>query len=226
LVQNYPDPTLWYYFQGDAPHLVLPPAAHDRARAVEEVERMVAEGVDRVVLVEQPAASWDDEAIARDALRATYDMAASLTVERWPLSIWLRPVGEFMPLDVEYEGGLKLVGYQITPEATQPGGMVVVHLQWQISAGSVSDQESVSVQVLNGAGELVAQSDRSLALDEGNDGATLASYAILLPMEVSAGEHHVDVVVYDPSREGSPRRLTLQGVDAFRLGQVSVTKIK
>ena len=33
LIQNFPDPSLWYYYRGPVAHLVLPPAASDAAGA-------------------------------------------------------------------------------------------------------------------------------------------------------------------------------------------------
>jgi hypothetical protein len=221
LVQNYPDPTLWYYYRGDVAHLVLPPAAHDEARAREEVERMVAASVERVVLVEQPSPAWDDSEIGTRALAESYTEAAARSVEGWRVSLWLRPVEVPANRQVIFERGLELIGAQVAPVVVPPGGAVAVNLQWRTPAGSVQEQETVSVQLLNGAGALVAQSDR--VLEPAAEGAvTLATYAILLPEMLPAGEYHLSVVVYDPSRPGAPRRMSREGDDSVAIGTITV----
>ena len=228
LVQNYPDPTLWYYYQGDVAHLVLPPAANDEARAVAEVEQMLAAGVSRVALVEQPAAGWDPGGIARAALPRGYTFAGQIVVENWPISIWLRSPDTLDEMHVAYEGGLQLAGALVTPARVAAGGMVEVHLQWQGAspgdAVSLGEQEAVSIQLLNGAGTLVAQSDRPLAMASVTT-AQVQSYVILLPIDLAAGDYALDVVVYDPGRDGAPRRLTMQGADHVSVGTVTVVDV-
>ena len=64
LIQNYPDPALWYYYRGPVPHLVLPPAPHDTQRTEAEVARMLDAGIERVVLVDDERPTWDSERLA------------------------------------------------------------------------------------------------------------------------------------------------------------------
>lgn len=228
LVQNYPDPTMWYYYQGDVAHLVLPPAANDETRADAEVEQMLTAGVNRVALVEQPAAGWDSSGIARAALQRGYTFAGQIVVASWPISIWLRPPDALDEMQVAYEGGLQLSGALVTPARVAAGGMVEVHLQWQgESPGdtvSLGEQEAVSIQLLNDGGALVAQSDRPLAMASVTT-AQVQSYVILLPIDLAAGDYALDVVVYDPGRDGSPRRLTTRGADYVSVGTVTVVDV-
>ena len=223
LAQNYPDPTLWYYYQGDVAHLVLPPAARDRIRTAEEVEQFVAEGVARVLLVEQPVAAWDPGGIAQEALRTGYTLVVTNRATRWPVSVWVRPVADLEPTNVVYEGGLQLVGAQVLPAVVPPGGVVEVHLRWQGDAETAGEQEAVSLQLLNSAGELVAQTDRPLGMASVTT-ATASSYAILVPMHLAAGEYQIALVVYDPSRNDAARRLTVAGADMHLLASIRVTE--
>lgn len=221
LVQNYPDPTLWYYYRGEVPHLVLPPAANDRGSTESEVNRMVEQAVRRVFLVEQPNPSWDGSGIARDILAREYVQAAETTVANWNVSLWLHPPTTFGPINIAYEGDLELVGGQIVADDVPAGGLVEVHLHWQGEPDMVGSDEAVSIQLLDGAGQLVAQCDQPLEMASDTT-AHVASYVILLPSALAAGEYQVSVVVYDPEREGAPRRLTSDGKDSVVLGSVRV----
>lgn len=221
LAQNYPDPTLWYYYRGAVAHLVLPPAARDAARAGEEVERLVDEGVGRVILVEQPSASWDDRGIAYQSLERSYELAETMAMANWPVSLWLRPTTPFNGATVAYEDGLELAGSQVEQTNGVAGGAVAVHLRWQQDETAAAAPPTVSVQVLDASGALVAQSDRALEMASDTT-ALVSSYAILLPLTLPSGGYQVVVVVYDPSLPGAPRRLTTDGADTIRLGSISV----
>jgi hypothetical protein len=223
LVQNYPDPTLWYYYRGEVAHLVLPPTPHDIARTEEEVAMLAAAGVARVILVEQPSAAWDGDALARTALDGVYALGGKVQVASWPVSIWLRPAATFAPLTVDYVDGLQLRGVQVVPATLPAGGMVAIHLHWQGISSMVGAGESVSVQLLNAAGALVAQRDLPLAMASSAT-TRVASYAILLPDKLPVGDYAVVVVIYDGAQTGEPRRLTLQGADHVVVGQVGVTE--
>lgn len=223
LAQNYPDPTLWYYYQGDVAHLVMPPAPRDRIRSGVEIEQLVSAGVTRVLLVEQLAETWDPGGIAQDALRAEYTLVGTEEVTRWPVSIWLRPAETLEPIQVVYTGGLQLTGALVMPKMAPPGGVIEVHLRWQGDEESVRPQEVVSLQLLNSAGALVAQTDRPLGMASVTT-AAVVSYAILVPITLAADEYRISVVVYDPSRTDAPRRLTIAGADSYSLTSVVVTE--
>jgi hypothetical protein len=220
LVQNFPDPSFQYYYQGDVATLLLPPSANNVEQSRESVNMLSAVGISRVLLVEQPAQQWDAAGIAHTAIGEEYSLAATKPVGSWMLTIWLRPPGELDAPAVAYEGGLHLAGAQFMPGLLHAGGLIEVYLRWQGNEGS---QEAVSVQLINSAGELVAQSDRPLEMAS-DITAGAASYAILLPRELAAGEYQLNVVIYDPTHEGAPRRLTMQGADSVLLGSVRVVK--
>lgn len=232
--QNYPDPTLWYYYQGDVARIALPPAPNDAARAADEVARLVADGVGRVILIEQPAATWDGSGIARAALAADYALGHELTVARWPLSIWARPVVDLVETQVAYVRGLQLQRALVMPAVASAGSLVEVHLAWDGLAGNVSETEAVSLQLLDGAGQLVAQQDRAFSVTSGavssniasNTTALMESYAILLPTTLAAGEYQLVVVVYDAGVEGTPRRLTVDGQDHYLLTTVRIAPLQ
>ena len=129
LVQNYPDPTLWYYYRGATPHLVLPPGPLDRQRAQAEVAELVASGVTEVVFIEQRSANWDPGGIGEEALREAYTLIATQQVGRWPVHYWLRPPDDVPALDVSYARGLDLTGAQVSPLTIHPGDLLQVYLR-------------------------------------------------------------------------------------------------
>jgi hypothetical protein len=220
-VQNYPDPTLWYYYQGPVPHLVLPHAANDYLRSSDEVAQMVGAGVGRVILVEQPDAAWDANAIAQSTLGAHFALANQTKVAQWPLSLWLRAPNQLPMINLAYTDGLELASALITPTIQFPGGVVEIYLRWQGDSNESGKQEAVSLQLLNNGGQLVAQNDSPLTMASRATAPT-AGYAILLPSTLAAGEYAVNVVVYDPGEAGAPRRLTAAGADSVTLGKITV----
>jgi hypothetical protein len=224
LVQNYPDPTLWYYYTGGAPHLVLPPAAHDRAGAGREAAALAEAGVERVILVAQPNAAWDDQAIAAAALAGPFVEVATTEVGIWPLTLFAAQPTVVEDEETTYGNGLRLAGAALDSDIAAPGGVVVAHLAWDPSQAQLQGSEKLSLQLLDDSGRLAAQVDEPLGVD--SDGATqYSSYGILLPETMAAGEYALNLVVYDPGAAGAPRLLTTDGRDAVPLASVAVVQL-
>jgi hypothetical protein len=224
LVQNFPDPTLWYYYQGPVEHTVLPPAPHDGAGAAEEVARLAEAGVQRVILPVQPAPNWDNAGIASSALGEQYTLAATEQVGVWPLELYaLLPVA-LTPQAVEFQNGVQLTGYAVQPRGLATGDYLLVYLSWAGDPTQLRGTETVFVQLLNAAGQLVAQDDRPLALAQAEGVLTdPAIYAILLPEGLPAGEHQLITGLYDPVQDAAPRVLTVDNGDHVVLAQAIPT---
>lgn len=214
LAQNFPDPTLWYYYAGSVEHLVLPSSAHDQEGAIVAVDAMADKGVQRVVLPLQAAPNWDDQGIAQAALAQRYTLAAETQVAGWPVQLYALPPVELTPLNVNFQNGLTLTGMAVQPEQLAPGDYLTVHLGWRGSNERLGGTEKVFVQLLNESGQLVAQDDRPLTRAElAATVDSLAIYAILLPADLSPGTYRLIVGLYDPARPGAPRILTVDGSD-------------
>jgi 4-amino-4-deoxy-L-arabinose transferase-like glycosyltransferase len=221
LVQNFPDPTLWYYYQGSVEHVVLPPAPHDPNGATEAVARLAGTGVQRVVLPVQPAPNWDDERIAPSALAERYTLAVTEQVGVWPLELYALAPAVLTPQAVEFQNGVELAGYALQPSVLAAGDYLVIYLSWTGDPSQMSGTEKVFVQLLNRGGQLVAQNDRPLTLTR--PGSVLTSpaiYAILLPEGLPAGEYQLIAGLYDPAQEGAPRVLTVTGLDFVGLTNI------
>jgi hypothetical protein len=215
LAQNYPDPTLWYYYRGPVGHLVLPPAPHDSAGAQREIEALAAADVRLVVLPLQLSAAWDEGGVAQTALSSRYTLVATTPAGRWPVQIWTRPPAFLPAAGVRFANGLMLDAAAM-PESVVPGGVVSVHLRWSGPPSTLSGGEKLSLQLLDAGGRLAAQVDQELSAAA--TGVQATSYGILVPESLPGGEYRLIVIVYNPALAGAPRLLTVQGADHTVLG--------
>ena len=110
LIQNYPDPTLWYYYTGPVEHLVLPPIADDAVLSASEVDNMVEAGVQWAYFVEQPSSSWDADGVAVSALQQAYDGLAVDYSTNWPIHVFSRASEEWTPADILFGNGVEVRG--------------------------------------------------------------------------------------------------------------------
>jgi 4-amino-4-deoxy-L-arabinose transferase-like glycosyltransferase len=223
LMQNFPDPTLWYYYRGPVEHAVLPPAPHDEAGTIREVQKLVWEGVQRVILPLQPADWWDGQGLAQAVLGQHYHLVGQILVRSWPVYVYARPDPSHMiPLGISFANGLHLRAVAVVPSRapTVPGGIVVVHLVWGGSAHRLVGTEKLFLHLLNQQGAIVAQVDPSLRQADVESGQQ--SFGILLPDALSPGAYTLITGLYDPGQTGSPRVQTVGGADHVLLGTVEV----
>jgi hypothetical protein len=224
LAQSYPDPVLWYY-TGPVSHLVLPPAAHDQTAAQREVSGMAKAGVDRVVLAVQPDAAWDPNGIAQSALSEQYTAAASQRVAGWQVETYVLPADAASATGVAFANGLTLDDAAIQNERLEPGGLLAVSLLWRGDAARLTGSEKITVQLLDEAGALVAQTDAPFpaeSLAEG-DGGSPRAYAVQVPWKLPSGSYRVILALYDPGQEGAARILTSEGADHVTLGALATS---
>jgi 4-amino-4-deoxy-L-arabinose transferase-like glycosyltransferase len=221
LIQNYPDPALWYYYRGPVPHLVLPPVPHDAQRTETEVARMFDAGVERVLLVVDERPTWDDDRLASSIVAQQYPLVAEQSVGHWPVQVYDRPSTTWTSIGASF-GEIGLAAANITQTAVPPGGVLVVHLRWRGTAGRPSGSEKATLQLLNPEDTLIAQVDRPIGSAE-LAGAS-ANFGIAVPQDASPGPHRLIVAVYDPTKPGAPRLLTESGADHLELATVDVVK--
>lgn len=217
LSQNFPDPVLWYY-TGPAAHLVLPPDELDEAWAQREVQALVDDGVERVVISVQPAEPWDGAGIAEATLSGPYSLVSSRTAGDWDVQTYVRHPDSLSPIEVGFENGVALLEGAVQNERLTPGGLLVPFLAWAGDPAALTGSEKLTLQVLDGAGRLVAQSDIPFGAAELN-GAPMP-HGIRLPWQLPSGDYRIIAALYDPAREGAPRILTSSGADHVELGVV------
>jgi hypothetical protein len=215
LVQNFPDPTIWYYYHGSVEHLVLPPQPNDAAGATTTVDALVEEEVKRVILPVQPAAWWDGSGIAPAALVEAFTLVAEIPVGVWPVQIYTRPPAALEPVGVTFANGPTLAAAAVTPDQLVPGGLLTVHLAWESEGATLTGSKSLFLHLLDGDGQIVAQIDRPLPLSSISDQPL--GYGILLPDMLPAGSYRLLAGIYEPDQVGAPRLVTGDGRDAVEL---------
>ncbi len=216
IAQNFPDPTLWYYYQGAVEHVVLPPGPHDSARAAATVNSFVTTDVQRVILPRQAAANWDEGTVATNALATAFIPVVERQVGVWPVFLYSRPPAQWDALGITFLNGVALTGFAVAPTTAVPAGMVVVHLAWRGDGAALTGSETVFVQLLNEAGQLVAQDDRAFSFPlSAIEHQTV--YGILLPQALPPGSYRLIAGLYDPALPGAPRLLTTTEADFIEL---------
>lgn len=222
LVQNYPDPTLWYYYDGPVAHLVLPPGALDAGGAEREVAALAGAGVQRVVAQVQPADNWDPSGLAQEALQSHFTLVANAEVRDWLVQVYARPPAALEPMGASFANGWQVAGVSTQPDALVPGGVLAVAVQWASADSGLTGDEKITLQLLDSGGRLVAQVDRPLAIPaDPNTGDSLAIHGISLPDELAAGPYRLILAIYNPAEPGAPRWLTADGRDHIDLGLLS-----
>ncbi|MEM7538087.1 MAG: phospholipid carrier-dependent glycosyltransferase [Chloroflexota bacterium] len=242
IAQNFPDPTLWYYYHGSVQepvqHIMLPPAPHDRAGSLREIRALLDADVERILIPIQPAPNWDGSNIAVDALSASYINLVQTPVSDWLLHVYVRvpltnreagtPVATFV-------NGLTLGHVDVSSERLVPRGLLVVYMTWHYQESQqlytqMTGTEKVFVQLLNEAGQLVAQDDRPLGMppvdkQTGEQGQDIKDhqtvYGILLPADLASGTYRLIAGLYEPSVEGAPRILTDSGADHVEVMKIN-----
>ncbi len=216
LVQNFPDPTLWYYYNGPALHLVLPPAAHDEAATTAEVAKLSAQGVERLVLAAQPEEWWDERRIAAAALAQHYALLAETQVGVWPVQVYTRPPAVLPPVGAAFSNGLTLMEASISAQRLLPGDTLAIYLRWQGTPDMLQGSEKITLQLLDAGGRLATQVDQPFGVA---DLATEpARFVMPLPQLLPPGDYRLILALYDPAQPNAPRLLTTDGADHVELG--------
>jgi hypothetical protein len=174
-----------------------------------------------VVIALQPDDSWDDQGIAQAALAKAYTLAHTQEVAGWQLETYVRSPGELAAIDATFENGVTLTHAAIQEGRLEPGGLLIVYLLWDGDMTRLVGSEKLTLQLLDEAGALVAQTDAPFT--EADLGAGSARpHAITLPWTLPQGSYRVIAALYDPGQDGAPRIVTQDGADFVALGTVTM----
>ena len=220
VAENFPDPTLWYYYRGSVDHLVLPPAGRDQAGTQREVRGLVDQGVRRVILPLKSMPWWDNADIAATVLAQEYTLIDEKPVGAWQVQVYTRPSQELMPVGTAFKEGPILAAAAVEPTELPAGGLLAVHTRWAGSRDGLTGSEKITVQVLDAQNKLVAQRDEGFV--PAAVGGPPVTYGILLPQEASPGTYRVIAVLYRPEQVGPGRLLTSDGSDFVSLATIHI----
>ncbi len=115
-------------------------------------------------------------------------------------------------LEVELADGVSLLGYDLEPEVSEPGGEVRLTLYWK-ARGTPSTDYQVLVHLLGEGAEPVAQADAPPLGGEYPTGMWTAGevipdpHTLLLPADLPSGEYRLLVGMYDLETMGRLARL-------------------
>ncbi len=220
IVQNYPDPTLWYYYQGSTPHIVLPAERPVDISRVAAALQQAGEAHDRIWFLPYKSADWDaegavvawldrhwerlsrpgDEEIGSFALRLYRPTRVALATAR--------------PTEAHWAGQIRLRAYRLvlaqgrgnaqTPRKAvlAPGDAITLTLFWEALQPPGGDY-TVFIHLIAPDGRVVAQRDSrplggSYPTSEWQPNELILDrYVIIIPAEAKEGEYRLFVGLYN-----------------------------
>ncbi|MFN8472832.1 MAG: glycosyltransferase family 39 protein [Anaerolineae bacterium] len=189
-----------FYAPPGIPSVVLDPTRLDQQLA------RATEGKARVWLVtygsavndpQRPAEAW----LSAHGYRAGFESRKGFEVTQYLLASAPPPSTPTIPLDARFADGVHLVGADVTPQAVQPDGTLLVTLFWQADVAP-QKRYTVFTQLLDGSGRYVAGFDGEPAGGSApttgwQPGTTITDRrAIALPADLPTGPLSVRVGLY------------------------------
>lgn len=210
IVQNYPDPTMWYYYRGATPHTVIPAARPlDAAQTIADLEE-IGMGHERVWFVPYKSADWDATGFVTTWLDRHWERVSEEEAGSFALRLY-RPIrvalADTVPTGARWEEQIGLRAYRIEPttrdhEAVSPGEALNVTLFWQALQRPAADYTAF-VHLLAPSGEIIAQRDSQPLRGTyptstwEPDEVVLDRYVIIIPAATPSGQYTLAVGLYD-----------------------------
>ena len=217
IAENFPDPTLAYYYKGEVQRFMIPPKPHDAEGAAQVVDFQIHNNVSRVILPVAPAPNWDATGIAPDALAAGFRKVLQEQVGIFPVQLYARPdPQDWQESGALFENGVTLVRAQLSPETITAAGILVIHMDWRGDKATLTGGEKIFVHLLNESGGILSQADPILQL---NSAEGFSSTALRLPATLQPGPLRLIAGLYDVSLEGAPKIMTENGTDSVVLAE-------
>ncbi len=217
IAENFPDPTLSYYYKGDVQQFMIPPKPHDAEGAAATVDFQIRSNVFRIILPVAPAPNWDATGIAPNALAAGFRMVLQEQVGIFPVHLYARPDPQrWRKVGALFENGVTLERAQLSPETITAGGILVIHMDWREDQATLTGGEKIFVHLINEDGGILSQTDPILQLNSA-DGSS--SFGLRLPATLQPGPLRLIAGLYDASLEGAPKIITENGMDSVVLSE-------
>lgn len=220
IAENFPDPTLSYYYKGDVQQFMIPPRPHDADGAAEVVDFQIRSDVFRIILPVSPAPNWDATGIAPNALAAGFQKVLQEQVGIFPVHLYARPDPQsWRKVGALFVNGVTLERAQLSPETLTAGGILVIHMDWKGNQATLTGGEKIFVHLLNEDGGILSQADPILQL---NSAEGFTSLGLRLPATLPPGPLRLITGLYDASLEGAPKTVTEKGMDSVVLFEFEI----
>ncbi len=220
IAENFPDPTLSYYYKGDVQRFMIPPRPHDAGGAADVVDSQIRSNVFRIILPVSSAPNWDATGIAPSALAAGFQKVLQEQVGIFPVHLYARPDPQgWRQVGALFVNGVTLERAQLSPETLTPGGVLVIHMDWRGEQATLTGGEKVFVHLINEDGGILSQADPILQL---NSAEGFTSLALPLPAALPPGSLRLIAGLYDASVEGAPKTVTENGMDSVVLSEFEI----
>lgn len=231
VVYTFADPSPEVYTAGRWPILILPTHSPPDPNETFLRATQIAQDYDRIWMIPQWSPLWDEYGLAEKALDAACERVAEVRIDApegaWPLVLYHTPRfyrQEVRPLDAQFEGGIRLLGYVLRDRMGQavdrltgsPGDVVRLTLYWQAER-PIEQDYVVFTHVLDQTGWLRGQQDnqprngtfptRAWVLGEW----VVDIYRIPIDPAAPPGAYVIEVGMYRPA---DGERLKVGGADA------------
>jgi 4-amino-4-deoxy-L-arabinose transferase-like glycosyltransferase len=206
IVQNYPDPSLTYYYRGPVPLQVVPGHLESTQDEIQRTVDDLLGRYERIWFLPHPSPGWDPAGAVGQRLDGYADRTGDLMLGKIRLLAYL-PLREswaqMTPVEAMLGDAIRLRGYRLTG-AAQPGGVLDLTLYWEATA-PVDQDYTVFAHIVSDGETILAQEDHAPL-----EGAASTStwkpgqqfvdhYRISIPADAPAGKARLLVGMYDPT---------------------------
>jgi 4-amino-4-deoxy-L-arabinose transferase-like glycosyltransferase len=208
IIQNYPDPSLGYYYEGGLPIQLLPAAVPSPREKTERTLWKLAGSHDRIWLIPGPAEAWDAEGFVDGWLARYADLVDETEFDSLRLQLYHTHqtfLEEMQAVDAEFGAQVRLLGYRPEPEAVEPlspGDRVSLTLYWQIPE-TVGTNYTVFVHLSDSSEQIWGQHDGqpvngTYSTSEWEPGQTVVDHhTIEISPEAPSGLYRLMTGMYD-----------------------------
>lgn len=163
----------------------------------------------------------------RSVLLTHYYEFDGYTTEPWGSGFLIRerpvaePLAPIRPLNATFGDAIHVVGYSLRPSQARVGQPMEVTVAWQPLA-RLEGTPSLSVRLMNEAGDRVAQADRQLSMETEPGEVRFERVALPLYPFLASGEYRLTLGAYRASDSGFEDLTTPDGQPAVSLSPVEL----
>ncbi len=209
IVQNYPDPTMWYYYQGSTPHEVVPATRPVSAQAAADTLTRLGNNYDRLWFVPYKSADWDANGMVGTWLDRHWRRVSETSAQSLALRQYVPPhvfLAQAKNVNVQWDDSLVLLGYQVEPstgDKTFINGnqTLTVTLYWQ-TIKRLDVNYTIWVHLVATGNRTVNQADNqpvggTYPTTAWTPGETIVDkHVLVVPYEAAPGSYSIMVGLY------------------------------